>query len=265
MEGAATRFQNVYDQWDGEAVEQLAQGILDAENINLKAQRHPLQGVNGQCRMRIGSDIMDVLTFELDSNDIRTMDYQVKKAFHELFHAKSKGLKHDIGNISFKEWAYMDDVFAESTAHHILKTLGINKEIAPSYTGHLIETLPKLKKLPEFRDCKTIADFVEVAMKYRYSDNPSAEWSTLLNLTKNIDHNVIEYSEDYLEYIAENKEGFVDKLLENMPRYTSYKSNMVNDIDMAIKSINANVALRDNEEMIFQNALITTMNRLGVK
>ena len=259
------KFKNIYDQWDGNNIKEFAIKIVNSENLPLKVQRHQLSGANGQCQLSYNNAEMKILSYELDSNDIRRQEYQVKTAFHELFHAKANGVVHDVGDISFKDWAYIDDVFAESTAHYINKAIGINKEITPSYARHLIDTLPKLKKLPGFSNCNSIADFGEVAYKYRFSNKLNAEWKPLLDALNNMNHNMIEYSKNYLDYISENKSDLVDQLLENIPKYSSYKNNMIADLDGAIRSINNGYSLSGNENMIFENALIITMNRLGVK
>lgn len=259
------KFKNIYDQWDGNNIKEFAIKIVNSENLPLKVQRHQLSGANGQCQLSYNNAEMKILSYELDSNDIRRQEYQVKTAFHELFHAKANGVVHDVGDISFKDWAYIDDVFAESTAHYINKAIGINKEITPSYARHLIDTLPKLKKLPGFSNCNSIADFGEVAYKYRFSNKLNAEWKPLLDALNNMNHNMIEYSKNYLDYISENKSDLVDQLLENIPKYSSYKNNIIADLDGAIRSINNGYSLSGNENMIFENALIITMNRLGVK
>ncbi|MBS5822415.1 MAG: minor capsid protein [Clostridium argentinense] len=259
------RFKNIYNEWDGKNIKEFATNIVNSENITLNVQRHQLSGANGQCQLYYNNAEMKILSYELDSNDNRRKEYQIKTVFHELFHAKSNGVTHDIGKISFKDWAYIDDVFAESTAHYITKSIGINKEITPSYARHLIDTLPKLKKLPEFNNCNSIADFGEVAYKYRFSNKLNAEWKPLLDAVNNIELNMIEYSKKYLDYIAENRSDLVEQLLENMPNYSAYKNNMIDDLNEAIKSIKNGYSLSSNEKIVFENALIITMNRLGVK
>lgn len=264
-ENQTNKFKKIYEAWDGQNIKAFATNIVNEENLPMNVQRHKLSGAHGQCKLRYNDSIMEVITYELDSKDIRDVEYQVKTAFHELFHAKSNGLICDIGEIPFKDWAYVDDVFAESTAHYIVKSIGIEKEIAPSYASHLIEALPKLKTLPEFKSCETIADFGEVAYKYRFSSDMNAKWKPILKVLKESEHDIIEYSKNYISYIEESKFELVDKLLENMPQYLDYKDNMINDIDGAIKSINNGNNLRGNEEFVFNNALIISMNRVGVK
>ena len=80
-----------------------------------------------------------------------------------------------------------------------------------------------------------------------------------------IKHNMIDYSKDYLDYITGNKGELVDQLLENMPQHSNYKNNMVNDLTDAISDINNGYSISGNKQMVFENALVISMNRLGVK
>ena len=259
------RFSEIYKNWDGIDIREFAANLLKQENLPLTVQRHPLIGVNGQCQLNYKKPEMEILSYELNSNDIRSIEYQIKTAFHELFHAKSNGLNHDIGEISFKDWAYVDDIFAEATAHYITKSIGITNEIAPSYAEHLVQSLPKLKQLPEFSSCKTIADFGEVVYKYRFGNELNAKWKPIVDVLNNSKYDIIEYSKKYIDYIKNNKEELVDKLLENMPNFSAYKNNMLDDIDRAIETLKNGYYLSGNEKLIFEDALIITMNRLGVE
>lgn len=258
------RFSEIYKNWDGIDIREFAANLLKQENLPLTVQRH-LIGANGQCHLNYEKPEMVVLSYELNSNDIRSIEYQIKTAFHELFHAKSNGLNHDIGEISFKDWAYVDDIFAEATAHYITKSIGITNEIAPSYAEHLVQSLPKLKQLPEFSSCKTIADFGEVVYKYRFGNELNAKWKPIVDVLNNSKYDIIEYSKKYIDYIENNKEELVDKLLESMPNFSAYKNNMLDDIDRAIETLKNGYYLSGNEKLIFEDALIITMNRLGVE
>jgi SPP1 gp7 family putative phage head morphogenesis protein len=265
----AAKFKDVYDKWDKSNVKTFATGLLKSENINLPVNRRKISA-NGQCQLYHNrSDVIEVLTYELNSADTRDIDYQVKTTFHELFHAKADGLKHGgIGqtrSYSFKDWAYYDDVFAESFAHHMSKSVGIQREIMPAYPGHLIETLPKLKTLDDFKNCNTIADFGAVAQKYRFSKDATTDWSDLKQLMGGVKFDKIEYSKQYLDYIEDNVEDLVDKALENMPQYKSYRSNMISDVKSGVLSVRNGQRLSGNSEMMFDQALLLTMNRLGVK
>ena len=262
------QFKGLYQKWEKskKPIKSFAQALVDGEGISLKVNRHKLQAM-GQCRIQLTSDI-NITSYELNSDDIRENPYQIKTAFHELYHAKANGLPHGIsygGPYQFNEWAYVDDVFAESTAHYITKATGVSNELAPAYAGHLVSTLPKLKSIPEFSACKTIADFGEVAFEYRFGKNTNADWSQLYQMLQTTPYDIITYSKSYIPYISTNKAELVDKLLENMPKYKPFKSNMVADIENAIDIINNGRTLSGNEKMVFENALIITMNRLGVK
>lgn len=259
-------FKGLYDEWckSGKGIKYLATGLTDHEGLPLSVHRRAINA-HGQCEIILNNGRLDVQTLVLDSKDMRGEHYQVKTLFHELFHANGHGLEHDMGAMTPTEFIYYEDVFAETTAHYLAKMVGINAEITPGYPEYLIDTLPRLKKLPEYSGCNTIADFGEISYKYRFSKNKTAKWKTMRDELNLIDHDIIDYSKQYLDYIANNKEDLVGQLLENMPQYTLYKDGMVNDLTRAIENVNGGAKFSNNEKMIFSNTLAIAMNRLGVK
>jgi len=252
---------SIYNDWDKQDVKEFAQNVLAQSGSTLKAQRHRISA-HGQCRLDPSREKLQVLTYELNSGDVRDLEYQVKTVFHELFHAMAHGLPHDIHEIGFQTWAYYDDVFAESFAHYMVKQIGITREISPSYPGHLIETLPKLKSLPPFKQASKISDFGKIAYEYRIGAEKTAEWKNLIDEIGSQRFDISEYSRPYLGYIKENTAELVDKMLENMPNYKTYRSQMIDDVNSAITKGVKN--LTGNEKIVFENVLIIAMNRLGV-
>lgn len=253
--------QNIYNSWDKQDVTGFAQNVLDEAGSRLKVQRHKISA-HGQCVLDPSEENLQVNTYELNSTDARSIEYQVKTAFHELFHARAHGLPHDINEVGFDEWAYYDDVFAESFAHFMVKQIGITDEISPSYAGYLIETLPKLKSLPTFKQASKISDFGEIAYQYRFGEKPTAAWENLIKEISSKDFDISDYSQSYLGYMKENTGELVDKMLDNMPDYKEYRAQMLGDVDSAITK--GAKGLTGNEKIVFENVLMIAMNRLGV-
>lgn len=258
-------YRSIYSSWNGKDKKVLADAFLKAEGLPVESKVKPIND-HGYCMLPhpVGGNIK-LIEYALNSEDKRSMSYQIKTLFHELFHAKSHGLPHPIGtDVTFKEWAYADDIFAEVTANYINKQVGILDEIAPSYPGYLVEALPKLKMLPEFKDCNSISDFGEIAYKFRFGDKPTAQWKNIVEHLNKTQYNIGKYSKPYIEYIKTNKEELVDKLLENMPKYAEYRSYMIDDVAEAIDDLENGITLSGNKKVVFERALITTMDRLGV-
>lgn len=251
-----------YTNWDKQNVKEFAQGVVSQAGLNLTVQSHKIPA-RGQCQLDPSGAVLKVKTYELESSDNRSQNYQIKTAFHELFHAKADGLVHDINLIGIKQWAHMDDVFAESFAHYMVKEIGIADEIAPSYAGHLVETLPKLKTLPAFKQANKISDFGKVAYEYRLGGELNAEWKDLIASVGSKRFDISAYSQPYLKYIKDNSTELIDKMLENMPEYKAYRTQMQSDLAGAVKS--SAKSLSNNQQFVFENVLILAMNRLGVK
>lgn len=207
-----------------------------------------------------------IIKYHLQDPDNRTHEYQIKTVFHEFYHASSDGLKHDILKIGFENWAKIDDTFAECTAHYLNKKAGITHEIMPAYADHLINNLPQLKQLPEFKDCRTIIDFGEKFAKFRFEDEKkSAEWEKYYNHCYN-QFDVKNYAKQYYDYAVNNIEDITDKIIENSPQYVGAREFMINDFKNAWDKIkNNNGNLLENEEYMFSSSLIVAMNREGVK
>ncbi|WP_027098280.1 minor capsid protein [Clostridium paraputrificum] len=217
----------------------------------------------GFCTLKVKNNIAYLDNYVLKSNDIRAKEYQIKTAFHEAFHALATGRKTDY-HIN-KHWLEIEETFAESAAHYLTKVMGINKDIAPSYPEKLIEMLPRLKKLPKFKNCNTIADFGKIALEERLN-GAGSEWATLFREAKSQGYNYIGYAKKhYLDYIKENKEELIDVMLENIPEYKKYKPNMMDDLEYAIKKVDKELNLDGNDKFVFQRVLSIVINRVGVK
>jgi len=209
---------------------------------------------------------LKVIQYHIQSPDDRAHEYQIKTVFHELYHACSNDLKHDIDKIGFVRWTKIDDTFAECAAHYLNRKAGINKEIMPSYPGYLINNLPQLKQLPEFQDCKTIIDFGEKFAKYRFDKNEkSAVWEKYYNHCYKSNFDVKAYAKQYYDYAIKNNEDITDKIIENSPQSKNIRDYMIKDYKSAWDKVNnGNGYLSSNEEFMFQSSLIVVMNREGV-
>lgn len=158
-----------------------------------------------------------VKTYNLEKDDNRSKYYQLKTAFHEAYHALGHNKEVDFvySKEQFIKWAYMDDVFAECSAHYMMKKLGNKIPISPSYPSYLAETLPKLKKIEKFKNCKTIEDFGEIAWKEKIAGkNP-----TWISLKKELDKINVEenYYKKYLDYARNNKNKIKTLIKRNSP------------------------------------------------
>lgn len=242
--------------------EQLGRDILDSLDLNdIPVSVRKIEA-NGFCAFNNG-DTMDITEYVLNSNDYRSDNYKIKTALHEAFHAKSNGMKIDYFKIK-KEWVHVEETLTESAAHYMVKQLGINQEIAPAYSDKLVDMLPRLKQLDKFKDCVKISDFGRIAWEDRLN-GVEPMWAELYDESMKIKHDWKEYSKQYFEYIIDNKEELIDKMLENMPKFVECKEQMIEECNLAMKSINERKKLEGNEPMILRNVLIITMNRLGVK
>lgn len=217
---------------------------------------------HGYCSLNNGNN-SEITEYVLNSADNRHNNYKIKTAFHEAYHAKANGMKSDYFQIK-KEWLQIEETFAESSCHYMVKELGIEEEISPSYSEKLVEMLPRLKKLDKFKNCNSIADFGEIAWIDRLN-GVEAEWASLYDECMKAKHDWKKYSLQYMDYINDNVDDLVNVMLNNMPQYKEYKDQMIKDCKIAMTDLENGKNLYGNEKMVIQNVIAITMNRLGVK
>ena len=232
---------------------------LDLEYIPVDVR--PISA-HGFCAIE-NSDIVNIKEYVLNSKDQRENNYKIKTALHEAFHAKANGMEFDYHKIK-QNWIQIEETLTESAAHYLAKAVGIMEEISPAYAEKLVEMLPRLKQLDRFKLCSTIADFGEVAWIDRLN-GVAPVWRDLFRESMETKHDWKQYSKQYFSYIRDKEDELVSKMLENMPQYTSYKEDMINDCKGAMKSIENGTSMNQNQQTVFQNVLIITMNRVGVK
>lgn len=238
--------------------------ILDNLDLNDVSSGMEVMSDWGYCKLqKEDGDILHITDYRLNAKDKRPRGYHIKTAFHEAYHAKANGMKTDFGIIPQKHWLDIEETFAESSAHYLAGELGIT-DLSPSYAQRLVEVLPRLKQLPEYSSCSTIADFGKIAFENRMN-GVASEWGELYNEIEKIPHSWKNYSKRYFADISDDVDGYVDKLVENMPRYENYKVTMVSDALSAMDKVNSGDKLSSNEKIVLSGIVAIAMNRLGVK
>ena len=241
-------------------------GLEDLE-INIKKMSS-----RGTCQLSF-SEFLDknnnpamkliIKNYNLQSNDKRPMIYKRKTAFHEAYHALGHNQLTDFiqRRTQFQKWAYMDDVFAESSAHYMMKAYGNKIPICPAYSEYLIETLPKLKKLPKFSNCKTIEDFGKIAWEERIQGGGS-KWGSLISDLKKIKIDKYDYSKQYLPYLEKNKNKIFALVYRNQS--SNDKKFLMDLIQSTINDFKENVELDGNQEICFDMIIGSAMKLKGV-
>lgn len=247
---------------DYESRRKLGRDILDALDLNDIPVSVRKIDAHGYCSVNHGNN-SDITGYVLNSADMRNNNYKIKTAFHEAYHAKAKGMASDYFT-NKKEWLQIEETFAESSCHFMVKHLGITEEISPSYPDKLVEMLPRLKQLDKFKDCSNISDFGQIAWTDRLN-GVEPKWSNLYDECMKVNYDWKKYSLQYIEYINDNVEDLVGKMLNNIPQFKEYKQQMVKECKTAMGSLKDGKELYGNEKMVMNNVLAITMNRIGVK
>ena len=118
----------------------------------------------------------------------------------------------------------------------------------------------------KFSNCTSIKDFGKIAWDDRLSGNGGV-WSQLYDDVFSMKFDEQAYYSKYFSYMENNIDDLMNKSLENMPEYVSYKTQMISEFEEALKKVKAGHSaskLTGNEKTVFTNILINAMERMGI-
>ena len=165
-------------------------------------------------------------------------------------------------------WTDIEETMTECAAHFQMQELfGVN-DLLPSYADKIALNLPRLKQLDKYSECKTIQDFGKIAWNDRVVnyDNKNGKWQdTMLEMTK-VRLNS-RYYDQYSDFINENKEHILDKLIEGNVLPGNYRDYARNELDQALKSVSDGRMPKKsgNEGVLYYNAVAQAMQEVGIK
>lgn len=224
---------------------------------------------NGQVTFNTtrGTDIINTVGFQINSQEKRSAAYQQKTIYHEFYHAQFNGLKmQDDRFMSQASWSSWEETATETSAHYMLQSKGNTEMVIPSYANHLMKNLPVLKQLDEFADCDSIEDFGAVFMKYRFDDaHKTAEWSNLqtrIRMKGIPQHDVFDYNDThYRKYVEDNIDEIASEVSGAIDDSRRNETFAVNLIKGQILS-----AFKDKRHSTgYDLAVMYAMKKLGVK
>ena len=247
---------------NSDARKEIAEDLLKANGLNVPVNVKKIRE-RGNCKFEISNDTMKLLSYNLQLDDDRDIRYQIKTMLHEIYHAKMNGLKTDITTLGTANFLKIEETFTESTAHYLIKELGISDNLMPAYSGYLTETLPKLKMLKEFKNCKTIEDFGGIMFDYRLGNKKTAEWTKIYDTLDSLHFDKSEYAKKYFDYINDNLDTVTDKVIENTPIWKNRKEEIKNITLDWIK--NGKIPDYGQEKNYIENILMASMRLKGVE
>jgi hypothetical protein len=195
----------------------------------------------------------------LSDLDARPERYRIKTVFHEFVHARANGgaISKPVRELTRdKNWVTVEETTAETVAAYMAQKAGLSGEIMPAYSDYLVETLPKLKRLREYTECRTVADFGRVLADMRFRQPPEVGHEVLMEWFKGESFDLAAYARAYQPYVDEHLEEIVDTIYEGhggeAPR-SAIKTSVVDGWKQFSKTPG------------FVESLAIAMNRLGVR
>lgn len=160
---------------------------------------------------------INVMEFAYKQDDNSHDPSKWSTMLHEFYHLNYAGLITDRNKIGADNWVRIEETFTEVTSKYMMKLLGLNDSAALSYPAHLMDTLPKLRRLPEFKECKTLDDFGAKMLKYRFGDtSKTAQWEPIYDQLKGMSINKNNYYEHYRDYVMANKEEITQQIYDGI-------------------------------------------------
>ncbi|BCC55144.1 hypothetical protein [Bacillus cereus] len=217
----------------------------------------------GVCEGTFVDNPIKITNLKLLQSDIRSEAYQIQTILHEFFHANLDGLSGDASQIGEDEWIMMEEVATETAAHSMVELMDFHDEMMYSYGNFLIEILPRLKQLNEFKDCNVFKDFGYKFLKYRFSQEfKTGEWKGLFNECSKVKIDIIDYAEQYRKDVYTHKSEIIKLIFDQLhyPDKLDKKDAYLEEIE---KSIELGWKSKNIKEPGFYESLCIVMNRKG--
>lgn len=205
----------------------------------------------------------------LNLNDKRKISYREKTLFHESYHAMLNEKRMDFRGVRKSDWLQIEETFAETSAHYLSELVGIKEKMSLSYSGDIIEVLPRLKKFRKFKNCETISDFGRIVYYERYNGKGGI-WEPIRDVVFKKELDILEYGKQYLEYIEKNQNKIFTMYYRNVfdlnPNLK--KENIKKLLNKGLKAMKEknNINDFDNSERYFFDIILSSVMKLkGVK
>lgn len=204
-----------------------------------------------------------------DKYDARGHAQKIKTVLHEFYHANYHGLKTDRigGGVMAQRLLEMEETATELAAHYMARKMkNVQEVLSPSYAEYLFHNVPKLKQMDDFAAARTLDDFGEKFMKYRFSEKSrTAEWTPMVQELKKIDI-PDGYYDKYEEYVLANKESMVERVFSSLHQ-TNKSSSPAREKqikDWISGKIDNGLRDRNRADFAYYQSMMNAMNDLGV-
>lgn len=210
---------------------------------------------------------MDYGALLLQTKDERKKEYKIKTVFHECFHLKANRYKCeyiDLYTKDLRKWNEMEEVMAECAGQYLYNEYDKEEKLAPAYTRFLFNNLPKLKRLDEYKDCKSIYDFGKKAFTDRI-ESDSIKWIPLYEKLQSINISS-EYYKPYEEYVEKNINKLSDRIIENSPQLADDKETIKNNFKEYVnsKATSPGEEISNEVKFDYEEFIVNAMLDMGV-
>lgn len=199
----------------------------------------------------------------------KSVHYVIKTIMHENAHLLSQGKKISEDSFTKKgeheKYTFVDESITELIAM-TLHSKYSDTPLVPSYSKYLVNFIPKIIQLDEYKDCKTVYELGERFLKQRLegTEPDALELNNRLARLK-VDK---EFYSQHHDYITENLDTIIERLVEYMPDSKNYRKSMENDI-VGVRDVVQRVGYKEknfsaDERLVYSMAICLSMLENGI-
>lgn len=261
---------NAYEKANGDR-KKLAEILMKGTGANVEVEVKKTNGPRGYNNFSgFGKNKKaSVVEFCLQKDDPRSLDYQMKTAFHELYHTRLSGLEVPVtrtGKFTVEEWKNVEETMTELAAHYQMAMVS-DRKLMPAYSEYLSVNLPRLKKLPEFSDCHSFTDFGEKAMRYRFDETKkTADWREMYKKIDDVKFDFTSYVKDnYIEDLKSKRAEVLEMIYQNAPDYRETSADVGKIYDNFVASTEKGFKCFELSKYFGELAITALYRLVGVK
>lgn len=230
---------------------------VKAEGIAILGS-HEVNGAHGYCRFDNEQGTLRYSEIAVEYKTERSINYAVKTILHEATHLLSNGIElksyEENGRVFKEERIPMDETITELIAASLTNKIIPKTDILHSYSKEIVEIVPKLLQLDEYKHCKTLNELGEVLLEKRLTGqekNPTDFYRELKKIEA-----PLEFYTQYHQHIKDNIETIMDKVIKKNPKNKGIRTYIEKEALSALKPIENSKSIQQETDSLANDKLI---------
>ena len=188
---------------------------------------------------------------------------QVHNTYHEVFHLARNGNSCPGDDTDSKRYEEIEEVKAEVAAIAMCEDNGIDGK-STAYSEIIVSTLPRLKRMKKYENCKTMSDFGKIFIADRRAGNISHE-AERIAVSKRFNEG--EYLCQYREEAEKHFDDVYEKVVKKRSRSPKFRAALLIDFRMGLDRLEMGVPIRNlsrNQRILVGSCIRKAMEKGGI-